>query len=294
MRRMWPVTLAAPGALLLGPLLASCQGTPGPRIDELPVRSPEVCRVTWQDGVGAPDVALAIDTSHSTARPAGVDVDQDGSTGRFTRSVMTDPGDSLLAAEVSAVRSLLRSGWYGDARFSLVTYAGRTHFPGREPPLRLVSGADGSIRAGLTEDLEILEAELDAVLARGSRGKTNFAAALQLALRTLEETPPPDVPGPRRRIVLFLSDSPNPVVAMPSEAQGWSTRRLAYPGARLAYLARQALRARVPVHTFALGAAARSEPPHALSSLAKLTGGSFHAVGDPARLHCALLSALAP
>jgi len=287
-----------PGPWMLGRalattlLLTACAGTPAPHLDELPVRSSEACGISWKDDAVAADVALVIDTSQSTARPAGTDVDEDGVVGRFTRSVMTDPGDSILAAQISATRSLLRSGLPPAARFSLVTYAGRTRFPTREPPLRLVSSDAGSVRVGLTDELRALETSLDRVLARGSRGNTDFAAALQLALRALERAP--DAETGRRRLVLLLSDSPDPVVAVPNDAWTTSTQRLAYPSPRLARLARRALRSGVPVHTFGLGDAARSERPHALDSLARVTGGAFRAVDDPAELHCAMLAALVP
>src|SRR5262245_39609006 len=58
------------------------------------------------------DVVIAIDTSRSTAAPAGVDVDRDGTcgvaaTGRFSDRMSSDPGDSVLAAQVAAARTLL-------------------------------------------------------------------------------------------------------------------------------------------------------------------------------------------
>lgn len=273
-------------------LLAACAGTPAPKLEELALRSTDACGIPWEGDAPRADIAIAIDTSQSTARPAGTDVDGDGVTGRFTRSIMTDPGDSILAAQVSAVRSFLRGDLPHESRFALVTYAGSTRFPAQEPPLRLVSSADGRVRAGLTDELDPLEATLGRVLARGSRGKTDFAAALQLALRTLEGAPASG--EERRRIVFFLSDSPNPVLALPSESWIVTSRRRAYPGGQLAHLARRALRSGVAIHTFGLGAAARAEPPHALSSLANVSGGAYRAVDDATRLHCALLAALAP
>lgn len=271
---------------------ASCGGPSGPRLEELPLRSPDVCGVKWVGDVTGADVAIAIDTSMSTEQPAGADIDEDGRVGTFDGVMLTDPADSLLAAEVAAVRSLLHSGHLRDTRFSIVTFSGRTHFPMQEPSARLVSAADGSIRSPLTGEIDALETSLDRVLTRGSTGNTDLAAALLLALRSFDEDPP--ATSPRRKLVLLMSDSPNPFVALPRQARMTSDVHLAYPYTRLASAASRALRARIPIDTFGVGAAATAETPNALSRLARLTGGRYLAVGDVTRLHCGLLAALAP
>jgi Mg-chelatase subunit ChlD len=280
-------------ALLLAAVAcASCGGPPGPRLAELPLRSPEACGVSWVGAVTGADVAIAIDTSMSTEQPAGADIDEDGRTGTFDGVMLTDPADSLLAAEVAAVRSLLHSGYLRDTRFSIVSFSGRTRFPMQEPSARLVSAVDGAIRAPLTGEIDTLETSLDEVLARGSLGNTDFAAALQLALRSLDEGPAST--PPRRRLVLLMSDSPNPVVALPRQARMISDVHLAYPYTQLATAAHRAVRARIPIDTVGFGEAASAATPNALSRIARVTGGHYRVVHDAARLHCALLAALAP
>ena len=282
----------ARGALLAAALLsAGCAGASAPRVDELPLRGVDACGPTAGGAlVAASDVAFAIDSSMSTQLPSGVDVDLDGETGRFDGVATSDRGDSMLAAQVAAVRSVLRSVRHRDARFSIVSYAGLRRFPDREPSMRLVSSREAALHADMTERIDDAEAALDRVLAGGSRGNTDFSAALLVALRTHAEAR--EAGTPRRKLVLLISDSPTPIVAHARHAFVRSDPFLSYPSARLLTAVRRARRAGVSVHTFGVGEAATAEPPHTLSVIARTTGGTHHAVRDPARLHCALLEVL--
>src|SRR5438445_9402440 len=77
----------------------------------------------------AADVAIAIDRSGSTRNPTGIDLDGNGVIGEFRQSQYTDPGDSMLAAELVAVERLIGVARLGGMRFSIVSYSGRKDFP---------------------------------------------------------------------------------------------------------------------------------------------------------------------
>jgi hypothetical protein len=115
---------------------------------------------------------------------------------------------------------------------------------------------------------------------------------MRLAVRSLVEAPAE--PG-RRRMILFMADSESPMVAGPDPL---NQPRLNAGGVfradpRMRRAAIGALAAEAPIHTFALGPAAESRVPHALSHIAGATGGGFTPVADLSRLHCDLLYALA-
>jgi hypothetical protein len=272
-------------------LLLACAGPP-PRAADLPLGDPAACHIE----IGALrdlDVAIAIDGSRSTSRPSGHDIDRDGEVGTLFDAGSTDPLDSILAAEVAGVRNLVHALAGEDVRFSIVTLSGRSLYPRfTRPTGRIVRREQARIRTPMTDDRDELERGLDAALATGGEGLTDFAAAMNLAIRTLEEAP--ERPSSRRRVVLFLSDSATPLVAAP--------RRHPYPYATSGAVdrfdplmkqeAERAIRRGVRFLAFALGPATGDEPPHPLTRIAGATGGSFRAVEDPTRLHCALLAEL--
>jgi hypothetical protein len=275
-------------------LLGACAAT-APRIAELPVRDPSECgprAVTAK----ALDVAVAIDGSRSTALPSGSDIDGDGEVGAPWNVRSTDPLDTILAAQVVGVRSLVRALAGSDVRFSIVGISGRSLYPeGTQPMGRVVAFEQGRIASTLTDDETALERGLDRVLATRGEGRTDFAAGMSLALRTLERDA--DASGEPRGVVFFLTDSSTPVVAAP--------KRYPYPfpdmvGGAVDFFdplmrqeARRAQRDGVTFHTFAIGPAARAPQPHALTRIAGATGGSFRAIDDPVRLHCELLDEVA-
>src|SRR5512145_2686503 len=99
------------------------------------------------------DVAIVLDTSRSTIEPAEADIDSDGDIGAATLLPVvssfevgcTDPGDSILAAEVAAARELLRGLDPRSTRVALVRFAGDVPGEGRwsflaRPIARLFAG----------------------------------------------------------------------------------------------------------------------------------------------------------
>jgi hypothetical protein len=148
-------------------------------VDSLPARSPDRCGVDASGlSAGGLDVAIAINTATSTSHPSGQDVDGDGKIGERRSSVVTDRGDSLLSGQIAAAKSLLHGGSLPDARVAIITYAGLPRAPERSRPVSSVPLQSGRILAGLTNDVETLDAALDRALGRGSRGGVDFAAAI--------------------------------------------------------------------------------------------------------------------
>lgn len=266
-------------------------------VGSLPVRTPDRCGVAAPGvSAGGLDIAIAINTSTSTSRPSGRDVDADGEIGELRSSVVTDRGDSLLSGQVAAAKSLLHGGALPDARVSIITYSGLARAPERSRPVGSVPLRVGRILAGLTSDVAALDAALDHALDRGSRGGVDFAAAVELSIRSLRAG---EGDTARRRMILLLSNSPTPILAAPSVANFRKEHGEDPNGAflrddpALIAAARRAIRYETTIHGFAIGPAASATTPHLLSRLARATGGTHRSVDDVRDLDCELLAALA-
>jgi hypothetical protein len=272
-------------ASLAAACLGACVSNPPVRIHELAVRDHAGCAIDLPDPIPPVDVAIAIDASQSSRDPSGVDVDGNGRIGRWENSVMTDPADSLLSAQVAAVRSVLRSVPWADTRFAIVAFRGRQSIPIHDHS-GIVTWNQAVVVAPLTPvsaGPRSLEDALDRLLARGSLGTTQFSAGMRRALGTLGKRPAAAAP---RRVVVMISDSAEPVMVRVS-----SDEEKAYdPLMRMA--AEQAIDAGVRIHTLGLGIASTAKTPHSLSRIAGATGGTFQPVIDPENLHCHLLRAL--
>jgi Mg-chelatase subunit ChlD len=226
------------------------------------------------------DVMVVIDVSHSTRYPSGIDVDEDGETGINPQQelvlpgtypedmVCSDPEDTILAAEVRATRHLL--GVLDPER----TQVGIIVFSGQVDPetgqRQSSKQRDAFVKVPLTRDFGKIEAALAEILAEGSSGATNFAAAIQLSvveLAGLSRAYSKPQPG-ARKVVTFLTDGvPTFPYGKASEADPEDVEA-AIAAARLAR------KAAVQVNTFALGQGALASP-FALSELSRLTLGRF-------------------
>ncbi|RIL00802.1 MAG: hypothetical protein DCC71_18575, partial [Proteobacteria bacterium] len=233
---------------------------------------------TRQEGVAA-DVVFAIDVSGSAAAPSGVDVNGNGvvavprevarDDGLFALGA-SDPGDSVLAAEIAAVRRFVARLDRRHTRVALVTFAGEL----------LEAGAIGDDPAvteiALTQRYEDLHRALDRVLARGARGATHMAAGVDRAVGELTGArgaySEPD-PG-AERIVVFLTDG---IPTLPFAGDDAGNLRAVLDAAARARLAG------VRVLTYGVGDRALAGPL-ALVDLAAITDGVFTPVRDPARL----------
>lgn len=238
------------------------------------------------------DVMLAIDVSQSTRAASGADVDGDGETGedpqlglvepgKYPEHVRsTDPGDTILAAEVAAARALLESVEASRVRVGVLTFSGEVD---PETGRRAADAVDARLEVPLTDDFARVREALDAVAERTPSGATNFAAGIRLATRELSgmsgaKSPPREDAKP---VVLFLTDG------VPSFPAGRAT--VSDPGDLEAALneARVAKTAGIRINTYAIGPQALSEPV-AATEVASATRGTFTPVLEPGAIVAAL------
>jgi hypothetical protein len=230
------------------------------------------------------DIVIAIDTSLSTSQPTGLDVDGDGLVGEPRPGAVrgladlesTDPGDSILAAEVAAAENLLGGLDPRSTRVGLVTFAGE--------PVGLVPTVTGGTRVRraalaeepLTSDYKRLYRALAAVRERGARGMTHMAAGVdQASVELLGLGGALSRPDPHsEKVVLFFTDGEPTLPYLGSEAE--NVREVLES-------AQRARRAGVRIHSFAIGPEALGGPISTVE-MASITDGVFTPVRDPGHL----------
>ena len=153
-----------------------------PGLEALPTSSLDGCGPRGLEVTRGLDVVIAIDTSGLTADPSGADIDGDGTVGELRDDVMTDRADSLLAAQVAGIKSVVADSGLHDLRLSIVSFSGKDRF---DDPVSAERFPDAILRGELTSDSREIEAALDRVLKGGSRGTSNFAAAMRRSLEAL-------------------------------------------------------------------------------------------------------------
>jgi hypothetical protein len=230
------------------------------------------------------DIVVAIDTSLSTSQPSGVDVDGDGVVGMPTPRAMrgvpepgsTDPGDSILAAEVAAAAKLIRGLDPRTTRVGLVAFAGYpvALYPGRAGLARVQMAA--LTKEPLTSDYKRVERTLADVRERGARGDTHMAAGVdQSSLELLGLEGSLSRPDPEsEKIILFFTDGTPTLPYLRSESGNVRA---------VLQSAQRARRAGIRIHSFAIGPEALSRPIAAVE-MAAITDGVFTPVRDPGRL----------
>ncbi len=228
------------------------------------------------------DVVIVLDTSLSTIDASGADVDGDGIVGRplvgrvgpFFDERSSDPGDSVLAAEVAAARLLLHGLDPRRTRLAVVTF----------------SGEASDVRAGgtagdrpepastvqpLTFDHVLIDRALSGVLGQEPSGSTHMAAGVDQATRELVAPAGTSPNLGSEKVVVFFTDG------QPTLPYGPAFERenvLAVLDA-----ADRAAQADVRIHSFAIGPDAL-EGPVAVVEMAARTGGSFTPVPRPGAL----------
>ncbi len=227
------------------------------------------------------DVVVVIDTSGSTREPTGVDVNGNGVVGQPHFGALgglfelgsTDPGDSILAAEVAAARHFMRSLDPRSTRVGLVTFAGEASNGGlfgrrKKPALTEVE---------LTTDFTRVEQALDRVLQRGPSGSTHMAAGVDQA--TIEllglRGAASQTDAESEKVVLFLTDG-RPTLPYGPGFESDNVKAVLRAAER-------GKKAGVQVHTFGIGEEALAGPI-ALVELAGRTEGIFTPVRHPGDL----------
>ena len=160
------------------------------------------------------DVILVVDVSASTQYPSGIDVDQDGELGvkgyeplipGMKAEPNTDPGDSILAAELEAAARLLQILDTERVRVGVVSFSGFAH-----PVTLLADPREPAawVDQPLTSDFEAVRQALEAIRLRGPAGGTDMQAGIKAAVTELAGLEGA-VSEPRQgaqRIILFLTD----------------------------------------------------------------------------------------
>jgi hypothetical protein len=225
------------------------------------------------------DLFLVIDTSSSSNQPSGVDVDGDGELGveapePDARS--TDPGDSILAAEVAAARQVVDGLDPKRTRVGVVSFAGeallRTPRDLERPPVRRAAFT----QEPLTSDYRRVRDALYELGRSEPYGMTHMAAGIDLAtleLLGLAGSIGSADPASHKTILFFTDGQPTlPYLASESGNVG-----------AVLEAAERARRAGVRIHSFAIGPEALAGPVAAVE-MAAITRGLFTPVRDPGRL----------
>ncbi len=228
------------------------------------------------------DVVLVLDTSDSTSMTSGSDLNGNGVISENRMGGLfgtTDPGDSILAAEIAAAKRVLANLDPRNTRVALVTFSGKAHQQQQGGPVFTFGGSnlpDSLTEQELTTNYALVERALEHVRQRGPAGSTNMTEGLRLAIRELKgfrgalSTPDPE----SEKVVLFFTDGQP---TLPYDG---------YPAANVRSVVRaagQARRVGVKVHSFAVGPEALAGPVAAVE-MATVTGGYFTPVRDPGDL----------
>lgn len=241
------------------------------------------------------DVMIVIDISQSTNEASGLDVNGNGVVGEDPHLGLvmpgeypddlhsTDPGDTILRAEVKAAETLIQGFDAKRVRVGLVTFSGDVdpETGGQRRP----DQQDATLEVPLTHDYARLRDRLAAVGAAPPHGATDFAAGIRLATRELADLPGSKSSGRHgaQRVILFLTDG------TPSFPVGLAT--VSDPGDLEAAVAaaRLAHTAGIRINTYALGPDALSRPIGA-TEVARVTLGTFTPVDRAGAIVAALQS----
>jgi len=234
-------------------------------VQRLPLAMIEVAGSTGAGRLHYHDVAVVIDLSASTRLRSGVDVNENGVIGKSSPEIREDywgaaspellcddPGDTIAAAEIAAVRRLLKLLNPDRTRVALIAFGDRAE-----------------LVAPLSATRPQVEAALDVLDERhGWYGGTNYASALDVARTALLAAHDDGKPG-RKRSILFLSDG-YPTLPPPEPNPG-----------RAAIAAARAAGAKdVRIHSFALGPEA-VRGRDVLDLMSRVSNGSLTEIERP-------------
>lgn len=234
-------------------------------VQKLPVAMVEVSGSTGAGRSRYHDVAIVVDLSTSTRLPSGVDVNENGRVGKSAPEIREDywgdgspeklcddDGDTIAAAELAAVRRLLKLLDPSHTRVALIAFGDKAELIA---PLT-------STRAQLEEGLRTLDHR------HGWYGGTNYADAIRTAIAALEAAKP-EGKVERKRSILFLSDG-YPTMPQPEPE----------PAKSAIAAAREAGAAQAHLHSFALGPEA-VRGRDILGLMSRLADGSLTEIDRP-------------
>jgi len=223
------------------------------------------------------DVILVLDISGSTSQPSGIDVDGDGELGVAIAPLIrvgnampqnSDPGDSILAAEILGARRLLEALDPSRVNVGVVTFSGEFD---RQSGTRVsLEQVDAQVDLPLTDSYDQVRVALDAVQARGAYGGTNLEAGIKRALFELTglegavSTPRPDA----RKVIIILTDG---APSLPFGSVAVSDPEDITAAVEAARLAQSA---GVAINVFGLGPSA-IDYPVAPTEVTRVTGGVY-------------------
>jgi hypothetical protein len=223
------------------------------------------------------DIMFVVDQSESTSSPSGADVNGDGKVddracggvppmlGLFGSIVgaCNSSKDSILAAELSAVRTLLTQL---DPR---TTQVGIVAFSGDGDALT----ADAYVSSPLTSDFDKVKKALEEIENLGPQGRTNMQAGVQVATLELigSQSAYSKPQKGSQKIMIFLSDG---MPTLPLEQSMHQNRRLAIEAAN------KASKFGIRIDTYGIGPEALSQPV-VVVEMARVTNGIFTPVLQP-------------
>ncbi len=230
------------------------------------------------------DVILVLDTSRSTVDPTGADINGNGVVGKPRLGQIgsifdvgsTDPGDSILAAEVAAARQLLRGLDPRSTRVGVIRFAGQPPSggggvftrPNRRPAVTMQP---------LTNDYSHVEIALNNILNNDPAGQTHIAAGVDQAMIELSgfqgalSTKDPE----SEKVVFFFTDG-QPTLPYGPGFTADNNRAVLRAASR-------ANRQGIRIHSFAIGPDAL-EGPISTIGMASRTNGYFTPVRHPGDL----------
>jgi hypothetical protein len=211
------------------------------------------------------DVFFVIDSSGSTFAASGLDIDGDTYVGQGDFLNNDDPGDSVLAAEVAAVRSFVDQVDPDRVRISIIEFSAVIPIPPGRPE------EQGRIRTvqSLTGNYALVHAALDDILQRGSVGATDYGGAVYELISEWTANAEPDT---RETLAFFISDGKPTFPRYPYDTTeipdtDWALEATA-----------DAAALGIPINTYELG---NFDDLSTLQSMADMTGGEFYADLSP-------------
>jgi hypothetical protein len=230
------------------------------------------------------DVMLVLDTSQSTFDMTGADINGNGTVGKprlgSIGSVFavgtTDPGDSILAAEVAAARQLLRGLDPRSTRVGVIRFAGEPAGGGNGIFNRAPRRPAVTLQA-LTNDYSHVEIALNNILNNAPAGSTHIAAGVDQAMIELSgfQGALSTKDAESEKVVFFFTDGQPTLPYGPG-----------FPADNNRAVLRAASRANrqgIRIHSFAIGPEAL-EGPIATIGMASRTNGYFTPVRHPGDL----------